>query len=137
MTIKHLRLLLAPLLALAVACGPSIEPAEEAVAVFHGLRTAGEYDAIYAATTDGFRERTSAEQFNALMAGLEDKLGPIRTSTRESYTVFRGTQGSSVTLVYSSSFEKAGENEVFVWHLDGDAALLHEYRIDSPAFLTQ
>lgn len=42
-----------------------------------------------------------------------------------------------MTLVYSSRFEKADANGVFVWHLDGDAAILHEYRIDSPAFLTQ
>ena len=134
---KHRQLLYVLPLALTLACGQPVNDAEEAVSVFRARRAAKNFDAIYAETTDGFKEVTSADRFNALMAGLEERLGPLRSSERENYTIFYGTRGSNVTLVYTSKFDKGDAKEIFIWRLGGGTPLLHEYAVHSDVLLLE
>lgn len=132
---RYQQLLLPALVLLAVSCGRPIGEGEEAVADFRARAAAQDYEAIYSETTEGFRAETSLDQFQVLMAGLEEKMGPHESSTREDFKLFYGTSGSRVTLIYSSEFANGPAQESFVWHLGRGVPLLHEYRIDSPVFL--
>ena len=51
------------------------------------------------------------------MEGVKERLGVWQSSDEPTWKVFAGTSGQTVTLVYTSHFERGTATEEFVWRV--------------------
>jgi hypothetical protein len=124
------------LLVLAVLLGGCSFPedtarAEHAVARFHHLFAVSEYSAIYADTTEGFREAATEAEFVEFMGAVRRKLGNVRACELTGVEVNWDGDGTSVWLSYHTAYELGDATEQFVWVIAGEVARLESYQIDS------
>jgi hypothetical protein len=124
------------LLVLAVVLGGCSFPedkarGEHAVARFHHLFAVSEYSAIYADTTEGFRETATEAEFVEFMGAVRRKLGNVLACELAGFEVNWDDDGTSVWLSYHSAYELGDATEQFVWVIEGEVARLESYQIDS------
>jgi Protein of unknown function (DUF4019) len=106
--------------------------AEAAVSQFHSQLDAAQYAALYAAADTGLHNATSQADFTKLLDAVHRKLGTVRQANLRSWhTGYYVGQGATVTLVYDTTFSAGSGTEQFVWHIDGDRAMLYGYHINS------
>jgi hypothetical protein len=130
-----LALCLAALSSCSVTKGKGI--AERAVAEFHDQLNAGRYHEIYVQTDEGFRKATSEADAVALFEAVRRKLGTVKNSTQTRWNVNATTAGTMVSLAYDVEFSEGKGTEQFVFHVTGDKALLFNYNVNSPTFITK
>lgn len=110
---------------------------EQAVVKFHDQFNAGQYHEIYAQSDDGFRKATSEADALALFEAVRRKLGTVKNSTQTRWHVNATPAGTMVSLAYDVEFTEGKGSEEFVFHLDGDKALLFNYHVNSPLLITK
>ena len=110
---------------------------EQAVVKFHNQFNAGQYHEIYAQSDDGFRKATSEADALALFEAVRRKLGTVKNSTQTRWHVNATPAGTMVSLAYDVEFSEGKGSEEFVFHLDGDKALLFNYHVNSPLLITK
>jgi len=79
--------------------------AEQAVPEFHARYNASRFDLIYQTADDRFRKAAPKNEYDAFMSAVRRKLGRVKSSDLQTWTVFVGTSGTKVTLVYNTQFE--------------------------------
>ena len=109
--------------------------AEQAVPKFHEMLDAGQFDAIYAASSDDFKKATTRESFVPVLEAVHRKLGATRSSHLKRWDVRYYTSGIFVTLNYSTAYAEGEAFEQFVYRLQGEKALLAGYHINSNALI--
>lgn len=128
---------------LAMSCVLSCTPnenkaiAERAVLDFHQQLIDGHYHDIYAASDPEFRKAMSESDATALFTAVNTKLGQPKNSDLKNWRVDLLVNGTFVTLVYQTEFTKAGAQEEFVWHIQGNRPILFRYSINSLALVTK
>jgi hypothetical protein len=115
--------------------GKARQVAEAATQEFRERYSRSEFDQIYAASAPDLRTRATHDEFVKLMEGVTRKLGGYGSATVTGWRVYRGTNGTIVTLGYHTTFEKGSADEEFEWKLEDHAAKLAGYHINSNAFL--
>jgi uncharacterized protein DUF4019 len=113
------------------------EIGEHAVVQFHNQFNAGQYHEIYAQSDDGFRKATSEADALALFEAVRRKLGTIKNSTQTRWHVNATPGGTRVILAYDVEFSEGKGTEEFVFHINGDKALLFNYNVNSPLLITR
>ena len=122
-----------------LSCTPNENKAsaERAVLDFHQQLISGQYHDIYAASDPEFRKAMSESDATALFTAVNTKLGHPRSSELRNWRVNLLVNGTFVTLVYQTEFTQAGAQEEFVWHIQGNQAILYRYNINSLALVTK
>lgn len=116
-----------------VACGDAERAsAEDAVRAFHDHFNAGAFDIVYAAASPEFRAATRQEDWVSLLEAIRRKAGRFETANQDSWFLNSGSAGTTVTVTYTSKFERLSAMERFSWRIEGKKAVLLGYRIDSP-----
>ena len=110
---------------------------EDAVVQFHNQFNAGQYHEIYAQSDEGFRKATSEADTLALFDAVRRKLGTVKNSSQTGWHVNATPGGTVLTLVYDVEFSEGKGTEQFVFHVSGDKALLFNYNVNSPLFITR
>jgi hypothetical protein len=122
-----------------ILCGCSMSAdtslAEQAVPRFHEQLNAGRFEAIYAGCGEELKKMTTQQDFVALLEAVHRKLGNSRESDKTGWNVNYQTSGRFVTLGYKTSFDAGSAQEQFVFRVQGDAALLVGYNINSAALI--
>lgn len=113
------------------------ERGEEAVVQFHNQFNAGQYHEIYAQSDAGFRKAASEADTLALFEAVRRKLGTVKNSTQTRWQMNSTPGGTMVSLAYDVEFSEGKGTEEFVFHLNGDKALLYNYHINSPLLITK
>ena len=114
----------------------NVQNAAKGVEQFHSQLDSEQYQAIYAAADEGFQKVTSEPDFSALLQAVHKKLGKVQTSKRSNFQVGISTgQGSTVTLVYDTTFEQGSGSEQFIWHMRDNQPMLLGYHIASNALI--
>jgi hypothetical protein len=113
------------------------EISERAVAQFHNQFNAGQYHQIYAQSDEGFRKASSEADTLALFEAVRRKLGTVTNSNQTGWHVNATPGGTMVSLAYDVEFSEGKGIEQFVFHIDGDKALLFNYHINSPLLITK
>ncbi len=123
---------------LLAACSPTqdINMAEEATAHFHEMMSAGQFEQIYAQSDDSFKKATTAEDMTRLFSAVNRKLGVVKTSGSNGWNIGYTPFGTSVTLRYTTQFERGTGAETFVYRVADGKMRLAGYHINSNAFLT-
>lgn len=106
--------------------------AESAVAQFHSQLDAQQYSALYAAADPGLHNVTSQADFTKLLEAIHRKLGTVRQAKLQGWhTGYNVGEGTTVDLVYDTTFSAGSGTERFAWHITGNHALLYGYHISS------
>ena len=113
------------------------EIGEHAVVQFHNQFNAGQYHEIYAQSDEGFRKATTEADALALFEAVRRKLGTVKNSTQTRWHVNSTTGGTRVILAYDVEFSEGKGTEEFVFHINGDKALLFNYNVNSPLLITK
>lgn len=113
------------------------EIGERAVDEFHNQLNAGQYHEIYVQSDEAFRKAVSEPDAVALFEAVRRKLGIVRSSNQTLWHVKTTTEGTLVTLVYDVEFSEGKGTEQFVFHISGESALLFNYNVNSPLFITK
>lgn len=134
-----MRKLLAGLACLGVlaACAPGADlPLGEASIVsFHQKLNAQDFDGIYAATSPEFKGASSRADFVPVLAAIHRKLGAFQSGSSAGWNDSMMTSGHMLTINYSSKYERGSANEAFLFHIEGDKAVLAGYHVTSNALI--
>jgi hypothetical protein len=105
--------------------------AEQAVREFHALLNKGQYDAIYNDSDAALKKAWTRADFTAYLASIHSRLGMAGTSATRGYQVNASTtSGTEVALSVETRFDDGTAQERFVWRIEGDRAVLLDYRAD-------
>ena len=111
--------------------------AEDAVKQFHDRYNAGKFHEIYLEADEGFKKAASEADFTAILEAMQRKLGAVKSSNPASWNVGATTSGTIATLTYDVDFAEGKGAEQFVFHIDGDKAMLFNYNVNSPLLITK
>lgn len=117
------------------SCGSSsknVQLAQNSVGVFHAQLDTEQYNSIYAAADERFRQASTEADFLNLVQAIHIKLGTVQESTlRNSGIAWHTGTGTTVTLLYYTRFSGGTGTEEFVWHIQENQATLYGYHINS------
>jgi hypothetical protein len=105
--------------------------AERAVEKFHQAYNAGRFDEIYEKTTDELKKNASQEDFVGMLETIQRKLGKMTETKRANWNVSFSVSGSTVKVIYETSFALGTGTETFDYQLSGKKAVLMGYNITS------
>jgi hypothetical protein len=105
--------------------------AERAVEKFHQSYNAGLYDEIYEKTTDELKKKATQEDFVAMLDVVRRKLGKMTETKRANWNVSFSVGGSTVKVIYETSFALGSGTETFDYQISGKKAVLMGYNITS------
>ncbi len=127
----------AVIILVATACSTKedLAAAEREVEKFHKAYNAAQFDAIYEKTTDDLKKSASGPEFVGMLETVQRKLGKMTDGKRVDWTVNFGTGGTTVKLVYETSFERGKGAETFNYRVSGKKVLLMGYNITSKDLL--
>ena len=129
-------ILLTALLLPACSATQDINAAQEAIAYFHEMMSAGQFEQIYAQSDDSLKKATTTEDLTRLLSTINRKLGAVKTSVGNGWNISLNPSGTSVTLRYKTQFEHGAGAETFFYRLPGGKALLAGYNINSNELIT-
>jgi hypothetical protein len=122
---------------IAMSCSRAREAAEAASQEFRARITRGAYSEIIKAAAPEFQNATTELDFAKAMEGVKQRLGPWQSSEAPHWKVFAGTSGQTVTLVYTSHFERGPAIEEFVWRIQRGRPALTGYHVESSTLVAQ
>lgn len=126
-----------------IACALSVKPiyndkeqakAARAVAVFHELHNAENYQGLYELLEDEARRSLSEEEFIAAAKQGHEKWGRVKSADLIQAKVFPHPI-VQVKVIYNVKFEKGDAQEWFTWNIHGDEVRLLQYQ-NHPGFDT-
>ena len=120
-----------------VSCSSSedVATAEREVQSFHEAFNAGQFDKIWDGAAEDLKKGSGKEEFVGLLQTVDRKLGKTTAGKRENWTVNYGTGGTTVKLVFETSFAKGKGTETFAYRISGKKALLVGYNLNSKNLL--
>ena len=111
---------------------------DTAVAEFHRLMNAGDFEVIYSQADGAFQQSGKKEEILKFFADLRNKLGNAGASSRSEIELRTGTDGTFVTVSYRTTYERGIAHETFVWRKTIYGGLiLVSYQVQSNAFTIQ
>ena len=128
-------LLLSPLLLAGCSASANIDAAKAGVETFHSQLNSSQFDAVYAQSDAAMKDAISKDKLNAFLSAVHRKLGAAGQSSLQTWNVNYTTSGQFVRLGYQTTFANGPGQENFVYKLDGGAAKLVSYNINSDALV--
>ena len=120
------------------ACGRLSEAkatGEKAVASFHAAYNRGEIGDIWKNADPRFQAAATKTKFEDLLEALQRKLGPVVSTSNNTWQVQSYNLNTSILLSQTTMFEHGQGTEAFVFALHGTNATLLKYDIDSTDLL--
>lgn len=134
----HIRIALAAFFAaLLSACNPmaQLEQSEAKIEKWHDTYNQGDARTLYGLTSQEFRDVTTLEQMNELVALVTDKMGKVSASERTGFNINTDNGVTSTVVTMKTTFEKGEGTETFTFQGSGDDTRLVGWNVDSPNFV--
>ena len=112
-----------------------IKAAEQAVPHFHEQLDGGQFEQIWAGTSDDLKKVATQADFVALLTAVHRKLGGHKSEKEQGWSTNVTTSGTFVSLTYATAYDGGDAVERFVFRMDKDRALLAGYNINSNALI--
>ncbi len=113
-----------------------MELATQAASDFHTHAVANDVDAILEGATQGFRDKTSREMLQGMLARIRRKLGACPVSQPNGNFVNMTPGGTYVTTSFTMQCAKGQLGETFSWRIQDGKAILSSYNAGSPLLVT-
>ncbi|MHA7818620.1 MAG: hypothetical protein ACX930_03115 [Erythrobacter sp.] len=122
---------------LLAACNPmeQLDVGEERIAKFHETYNAGDSRALYGLTGEEFREATTAQQMDGLVATVNDRMGAVESTERSGFNINTNNGQTVSTVTMITEFEKGEGTETYTFLGTGEKMRLVGWHVDSPNFL--
>jgi Protein of unknown function (DUF4019) len=112
--------------------------AKDAVGQFHAQLDAEEYAPLYAAADPKLHQAATEADFTRLLQAVHRELGAVRQSELRTWNAsWYAGSGTTVTLVYDTTFSAGSGTEQFTWHISGHRATLYGYHINATDLLVK
>jgi hypothetical protein len=120
-----------------MGCSASTDTAvaEAGVPKFHKLLDAGNFAEIYEQSSDNLKKVSKQNDFVVLLDAVHRKLGITKSSEKQGWNISYHTSGTFVTLTYKTVYSEGEAAEQFVFVMQGKAAMLAGYHINSNALI--
>ena len=118
------------------SAGHDVPQATQAIAQFHRLLDAGQFDAIYSGASNEMKAASPRERLVAILTAVHRKLGMFRSGSVKGWNDMVNTSGHFITISYASRYDRdANAVEQFNYRIDGDHASLVGYNISSTSMM--
>ncbi|KEO87466.1 hypothetical protein EH30_07505 [Erythrobacter sp. JL475] len=123
--------------ALLSACNPmaQLEQSEAKIEKWHATYNEGDARTLYGLTSQEFRDVTSIDEMNQLVALVTDKMGKVSSSERAGFNINTNNGVTSTVVTMKTMFEKGEGTETFTFQGNGDDTRLVGWNVDSPNFV--
>jgi hypothetical protein len=111
--------------------GQDIGTTGKAVDTFHAQLNAGQFSAILNAS--GPEVKNDSQAMLTLLQQAHDRLGAVKSSTRTGFNDNINNGVHTVSLTYSTVFERGQGTENFLFRLNGGTVQMIGYQINAPA----
>jgi Protein of unknown function (DUF4019) len=120
-----------------IACSGSAQmaTAEKAVSKFHEMLDSEQFAQIYEMSSDEFKKVSTQSDFVALLSAIHRKLGNTKSAQNQSWNISYLPAGTFITLTYKTAYSRGEGAEQFMFHVQGDSAVLVGYHINSNALI--
>jgi hypothetical protein len=115
------------------SCAAARDSAEVATDQFRMRLGRAAYGEIVQSAAPEFRRATTEQEFGKAMDGVKEQLGVWQWSEAPAWRVLAGWTMRTVTLVYTSHFERGTATEEFVWRVEKGVPALAGYHVKSAA----
>jgi hypothetical protein len=122
---------------IASSCATARDAAEAATREFRARMAGRSYGEIVKSATPAFQKATTEADFSNAMTAVRERLGVWQSSEEPTWKVFAGVSAQTVTLVYSSYFERGTATEEFVWRVQAGRPALDGYHVKSSKLVAQ
>jgi hypothetical protein len=129
-------LLVAAVLVAGCSSGQELALAEAGIARFRELMAAQQFGQIYSEAADELKKATTEAELTRLLSAIDRKLGTVKGTEKNGWSVNYNASGTSVTLKLKTQFERGTGAESFVYRITGGKALLVGYHINSTELIT-
>ena len=129
-------LLVAAVLVTGCSSGQDLGLAEAGIARFRELMAAQQFGQIYSEAADDLKKATTEPELTRLLAAIDRKLGAVKSTEKNGWSVNYNPSGTSVTLKLKTEFERGTGAETFVYRITSGKALLAGYNINSTELIT-
>ena len=115
------------------ACNPveNLDTGDNRIADYQNEYSEADVDALWRMVGPEFREVTSREQFDDLVAVLQARLGAIESSSREGFNVNTNTGGTVTVVQMLTQFEQGQGLETYTFRGNGDDMQLIGWHVNS------
>ncbi|QJB67968.1 DUF3887 domain-containing protein [Parasphingorhabdus halotolerans] len=113
------------------------EMAETAVERLHMDYNAERFDKIYDAATKEYKAATTREMNNRLFKTIRKRLGKVVDAKRTGWNVNATTNGTFVSLVYETEFEKGKGQESYQMKVYDGSAKMNGFNVNSPELMVE
>ena len=127
---------LSPLLLAGCSASANIDAAKAGVQRFHDMLNASQFQAVYDQSDAAMQAASSKDRLIQFLSAVHRKLGAAGKSTLQNWNVNYTPTGQFVTLTYQTTFASGPGDENFIYKIDGGAAKLVGYHINSDALIT-
>ena len=124
-------LLVAAVLVAGCSSGQDLALAEAGITRFRELMAAQQFGQIYSEAADDLKKATTEPELTRLLAAIDRKLGAVKGTEKNGWSVNYNPKGTSVTLKLKTQFERGTGIETFVYRIASAKALLAGYHINS------
>jgi hypothetical protein len=124
-------IVVAGLLLFSCSSKEQIAAVKAGIAHFREQMAAKRFDQIYAESSNGMKQATTADALTQFLAAVDRKLGLAKSEQERSWSVSYGTGGTSVAYGVETQYERGSALETFNFTIIGGKAILNGYRIES------
>jgi len=126
------------LLALGLAaCNPmeNLEEATDQIDRFQTHFSFGEIDEMYKMVGREFRDTTSRDDFDEMVALISNRLGTVESTQRQSFNVNTTPMGTATVIVMQTDFEQGQGVETYTFRGNGQDMALIGWHVNSERLL--
>lgn len=126
------------LLALGLAaCNPmeNLEEATDQIDRFQTHFSFGEIDEMYKMVGREFRDTTSRDDFDEMVALISNRLGTVESTQRQSFNVNTTPMGTATVIVMQTDFEQGQGVETYTFRGNGQDMALIGWHVNSDRLL--
>jgi hypothetical protein len=122
---------------LVAACNPmaQMNGADEQIEQFHDLYTAQDLDGLYAMTGQELRDVAPREQWDQLVALIDERLGAVQDSSQTGFNVNTDNGQTTTVITRDTTFELGQGTETFTFFGSGDDLRLVGWEVESERLL--
>lgn len=115
----------------------SKEAGEIAVVRFHNLFNQKRFQDIHQEASEEFKSSDSERDFAEYFVKIRQKLGTVKHSSLSKWSLNKTTDGSFITLDYSTEFSEGNGAEQFIFKVKADTLTLYNYRVTSALLVVE
>lgn len=108
---------------------------DQAVGGFHAQYNARKFDVMFNKATPEFQGAKPRDYTVKFFLTVRDKLGAFKSTKKVGWTDSFLTSGHIYQAAYQSDFESGSAVETFVYRIEGPAAKLMSYNVNSDALI--